>query len=89
MTAIAETDGWTYPIDGIIDIALAPEDDADHPITLPLDRARALPNKHKYVFAVKWRGYEEPSWEPYAAVENTSSLVLFAQAHPALKLVKQ
>jgi hypothetical protein len=89
ITAVAETDGWTYPIDGIIGIALATDDDADHPIALPLDRARALTNKHKYVFAVKWRGYEEPSWEPYAAVENTSSFVLFAQAHPVLKLVKQ
>ena len=89
MKRIAETDGWSYPIDGILGIALNPDDDDVEPAALPLDKPRSLSNKHKYLFAVKWRGYDEPSWEPYSHVENTSSFVLFAQAHPALKLVKQ
>ena len=88
LTKIAETDNWKYPIDGILGIALAPEDDSE-PQALPLDRARQFPNKHKYLFSVKWAGYENPSWEPYSSVEHTSSLLLFARAYPVLKLVKQ
>jgi hypothetical protein len=87
LKAIAETDGWQYPIDGIVGIALNPEDDDVLPIALPLDQRRTVSNKHKYLFAVKWRGYAEPSWEPWTSVQHTSSLELFAQAHPALKLV--
>ena len=89
VTAIAETDGWSYPIDGIVGIALDPEDDDIPPVALPLDRARTNSNKYKYLFAVKWRGYEETSWEPFRAVENTSSFSLFAAHHPLLKLAKQ
>ncbi len=88
ITKIAETDGWQYPIEGILGIALDPNDVDTEPVALPLDRTRAVANKHKYLFSVKWRGYDEPSWEPYSSVQHTSSLVLFAQAHPALKLVK-
>jgi hypothetical protein len=87
LKAIAETDGWQYPIDGIVGIALNPEDDDVLPIALPLDQRRTVSNKHKYLFAVKWCGYAEPSWEPWTSVQHTSSLELFAQAHPALKLV--
>ena len=36
LTKIAETDNWKYPIDGILGIALAPEDDSE-PQALPLD----------------------------------------------------
>jgi len=89
LTAVAESDGWVYPIDGIVGIALDPNDDDVYPAALPLNQARAKANKHSYLFAVKWRGYEEPSWEPFSAVENTTALVLFAQANPALKLTKR
>jgi len=85
---IAETDNWHYPIDGIVGIALEPENESDEPIALPLDRARQFVNKHKYLFSVKWHGYPEPSWEPYSSVEHTSSLTLFSSAHPILKLTK-
>ena len=85
---IAETDGWQYPIEGILGIALDPEDDNVEPVALPLDRARAVSNKHKYVFSVKWRGYDEPSWEPYSSLAKTTSLLLFARTYPVLKLVK-
>ena len=88
ITAVAETDGWSYPMDGICGIAVDPEDDDVQPVALPLDRARVHSNKHKYLFAVKWRGYDETSWEPYRAVENTTSLALFSASHPALKLTK-
>ena len=85
---IAETDQWQYPIEGILGIALDPEDDTVEPVALPLDRPRSNANKHKYLFMVKWKGYDEPSWEPYSSLEQTTSLLLFARTYPALKLVK-
>ena len=88
LTQIAETDNWHYPIDGIVGIALDPDDDNAEPVALPLNRPRELVNKHKYLFSVKWHGYPEPSWEPYSTVEHTSSLTLFSSAHPVLKLTK-
>jgi hypothetical protein len=88
LSRIAETDNWSYPIDGILGIALAPESDDDEPVALSLDQPRQLPNKHKYVFSVKWQGYAEPSWETYNTVANTSVFDLFASAHPVLKLKK-
>lgn len=88
MSKIAETDGWQYPIEGILGIALDPEDDSVEPAALPLDRARTVSNKHKYLLKVKWRGYDEPSWEPFSSVEHTTSLLLFARTYPVLKLVK-
>jgi hypothetical protein len=86
MTKVAEADGWEYPIDAICGIALDPEEDGEEPVSLPLDTARQIKNKHKYLFSVKWHGYPEPSWEPYRAVKGTSTFALFASAHPALKL---
>jgi hypothetical protein len=86
LTRIAEADNWSYPMDGILGIALEPESDDDEPIALALDQPRAVQNKHKYLFSVKWQGYAEPSWEPYSTVKHTSVFDLFASAHPNLKL---
>jgi hypothetical protein len=86
ITKVAEADDWSYPIDHILGIALEPESEDEEPVALPLDRVRALSNKHKYVFSVKWQGYAEPSWEPYSTVKDTSVFELFANAHPVLKL---
>jgi hypothetical protein len=88
MTQVAETDGWQYPIEGILGIALDPEDDEEEPVALPLDRPRQVTNKHKYLFSVKWQGYPEPSWEPFTTVKDTSTFALFSTAHPVLKLTK-
>jgi hypothetical protein len=88
ITAVAETDNWSYPIDGIMGIALEPESEDQVPVALPLTRARTLSNKYKYLFSVKWQGYAEPSWEPYSTVKDTSVFELFANAHPVLKLNK-
>jgi len=86
ITKVAEADNWSYPIDGILGIALEPESEDDVPIALPLNRAREFSNKHKYLFSVKWQGYAEPSWEPYKTVKDTSVFELFANANPVLKL---
>ncbi len=85
---IAETDNWSYPMDGILGIALEPETEDELPVSLPLDQPRQNSNKHKYVFSVKWQGYAEPSWEPFSTVKHTSVFDLFASAHPVLKLKK-
>jgi hypothetical protein len=89
ITRVAETDNWSYPMDGILGIALQPDSDDDDPIALSLDQPRAVQSKHKYLFSVKWRGYAEPSWEPYNTVRHTSVFELFARAHPTLKLIAQ
>ena len=86
LRSVAETDGWSYPIDAIVGIALAPEDDDEAPSPLPLNQPRQFSNKYKYLYSVKWHGYPEPSWEPYRAVKDTSTFALFASANPALKL---
>ena len=88
MKKVAEADNWEYPIDGILGIALEPDNEDDEPVALPLDKPRQLTNKHKYLFSVKWQGYPEPSWEPFTTVEKTSIFALFSSAHPALKLTK-
>jgi hypothetical protein len=69
-------------------IALEPESEEEEPVALPLDAARVVKNKHKYLFSVKWQGYAEPSWEPFSTVVHTSVFELFANAHPNLKLRK-
>jgi hypothetical protein len=88
ISKIAETDQWQYPIEGILGIALDPEDDTVELVALPLDRPRSNTNRHKYLFMVKWKGHDEPSWEPYSSLEQTTSLLLFVRTYPALKLVK-
>ena len=86
ITKVAESDDWSYPMDGIMGIALEPESEDEVPAALPLNRTRQFSNKHKYVFSVKWQGFAEPSWEPYKTVKDTSVFELFANANPVLKL---
>ena len=84
LTKVAEFDGWVYPMDGIIAMALTPDDDnAEHvPLDLSLKRTK---NKFQYSFSVKWRNYEEPSWVKYNALKDTSTFQVWAALHPALK----
>jgi hypothetical protein len=83
---IAEFDNWSYPMDAILGIALQPESDDDEPVSLPLDQPRAVANRHKYLFSVKWQGYAEPSWEPYTSLKHTNLFELFKNSHPILRL---
>ena len=86
LTRIAESDNWSYPMDGILGMALKPEDDDDEPVSLALNIPRTAASKHKYLFSVKWQGYAEPSWEPYSSLKDTNVFELFKNAHPVLKL---
>lgn len=88
LTRVAEYDNWSYPIEAIVGIALDPKDEDVEPKPLPLDSTRTSSNKHHYLFCVKWRNYNEPSWIPYKDVKHTSSYDLFAAMHPDLKLMK-
>ena len=86
LTKVAEFDNWSYPIDAILGIALDPKDDDVEPVALPLDVPRCVAQKKRYLFSVKWKNYNEPSWVPYNDIKGTSSFELFAAMHSALKL---
>jgi hypothetical protein len=86
LTKVAEFDGWQYPMDGIVGMALTPTDEDEEPIPLNLALPRTKSNKYSYSFCVKWRNYEETSWVKYNAVKDTSTFQVWAAAHPVLKL---
>lgn len=86
LTKVAEFDNWSYPIDAILGIALDPKDDDVEPVALPLDAPRCVAQKKRYLFSVKWKNYNEPSWVPYNDIKGTSSFELFAAMHSALNL---
>ena len=86
LTKVAEYDNWSYPIESILGLALIPTDEDAEPTPLPLDAPRTSAKKHDYLFSIKWKNYNEPSWVPYRDVKCSSSFALFAAAHPVLKL---
>jgi hypothetical protein len=88
LTKVAEYDNWSYPIESILGIALNPSDEDVEPTPLPLDVARTSAKKHDYLFSIKWKNYNEPSWVTYNEVKNSSTFAVFAAANPALKLAK-
>jgi hypothetical protein len=88
LTKIAEFDNWSYPVEAILGIALDPKDEDVEPTPLPLNVARTSANKHHYLFCVKWKNYNEPSWIPYRDIKGTNTMDLFAATHPVLKLTK-
>jgi hypothetical protein len=88
LTKVAEYDNWSYPIESILGIALKPDDEDVEPTPLPLDVSRTSAKKQDYLFSVKWKNYNEPSWVPYSEVKNSSTFSFFAAANPALKLSK-
>jgi hypothetical protein len=86
LTKVAEYDGWQYPMDGIMGMALTPADADEEPVPLDLTLPRTKGNKYSYSFCIKWRNYEETSWVKYNAVKDTSTFIVWAAAHPVLKL---
>jgi len=42
----------------------------------------------KYLFLVKWEGFEEPTWEPYSGVSKLEPLDTYGDLHPRLKIPK-
>lgn len=85
LTKVAEYDGWVYPMDGIVAMAITPSDEDTPPVALDLSKQRTLTNKYSYSFCIKWRNYEEPSWVKYAAIKDTSTFAVWKAAHPVLK----
>jgi hypothetical protein len=88
LTKVAEYDNWSYPIESILGIALKPDDEDVEPTPLPLDVPRTSAKKQDYLFSVKWKNYNEPSWVSYSEVKNSSTFAFFAAANPVLKLAK-
>jgi hypothetical protein len=88
LTKVAEYDNWSYPIESILGIALDPKDEDVEPVPLALNLPRTSSKKHDYLFSVKWKNYNEPSWVPYSEVKNSSTFSFFAAANPELKLSK-
>ena len=84
LTKVAEYDGWVYPMDGILSMALTPDDaDEEHvPLALNVPRTKA---KYSYSFCIKWRNYEEPSWVKYNAIKDTITFQAWAASQPVLK----
>jgi hypothetical protein len=85
LTKVAEYDGWQYPMDGIVGMALTPSEEGEEFVPLSLSLARTKSNKYSYSFCVKWRNYEETSWVKYNAVKDTSTFQVWAAANPILK----
>jgi hypothetical protein len=85
LTKVAEYDGWVYPMDGIIGMAVTPANPEDEHIPLNLSLPREKGNKYSYSFSIKWRNYAEPSWVKYSAIKDTSTFQVWAAAHPVLK----
>jgi hypothetical protein len=83
LTRFRETDyaDLAYPLEAILGVALDTKDDSVEPTPLPLDHVRDKP-KDNYVFAIKWRGYHEPTWRPYKVIKRTSLFPLFAASRP-------
>ena len=42
----------------------------------------------KYYFLVKWKDFDETTWEPYSGVKNLEPLDEYNEAHPGLKIPK-
>jgi len=84
LTKVAEYDGWVYPMDGILSMALTPDDaDEEHvPLALDVPRTKA---KYSYSFCIKWRNYEEPTWVKYNAIKDTITFRAWSAMHPDLK----
>ena len=40
----------------------------------------------KYLFEVKWKDFQETTWEPYSGLKDVEPLEEYAQKHPGLKL---
>jgi len=86
LTKVAEYDGWVYPMDGIVGMALTPLNEDDEHVPLDLARPRATnKTKYAYSFCVKWRNYEEPSWVKFNAIKDTITFQAWAASHPVLK----
>jgi hypothetical protein len=87
LTRIRETDyaDISYPMEAILGIALDTKDPDVAPVPLSADYVRNKP-KADYVFAIKWRGYHEPTWRPFRVVKSTSLFPLFAASRPNLNM---
>jgi hypothetical protein len=74
LTKIAAADLDEYVVEKIIDHR-------------PIGETRTIPLS-KYYFLVKWKDFDETTWEPYSGVKNLEPLDEYNEAHPGLKIPK-
>jgi hypothetical protein len=82
---VAETDGFEFAIDAIVGHGFVNKDEPQNVIQLPPSHRRVT-SKHGYWFAVKWTGYERPTWVPYKLAAAIPFFADYAARYPLLRM---
>jgi hypothetical protein len=82
---VAETDGFEFAVDAIVGHGFGNKDEPQNVMQLPPSHRRVT-SKHGYWFAVKWTGYERPTWVPYKLAAAIPFFADYASRHPLLKM---
>jgi hypothetical protein len=71
-------------------VKLAAIDDNEYVVERIMSHKPPGPNRKlplsKYLFEVKWKDFQETTWEPYSGLKDVEPLEEYAQKHPGLKL---
>ncbi len=82
---VAETDDFEFAIDAILGHGFGNKAEPQNVVQLPANHRRAT-SKHNYWFAVKWTGYERPTWVPYTIAAAIPFFSDYALRLPLQKL---
>ena len=82
---VAETDDFEFAIDAILGHGFSNKKDPQNVVQLPANHRRVT-SKHNYWFAVKWTGYEKPTWVPYKIAAAIPFFSDYASRFPLLKM---
>jgi hypothetical protein len=82
---VAETDGFEFAIDAILGHGFQNKEQPQNVVQLPVSHRRVT-NKSNYWFAVKWTGYEKPTWVPYKIAAAIPFFADYAARYPLLKM---
>ena len=82
---VAETDGFEFAVDAIVGHGFGNKDAPQNVVQLPSSHRRVT-SKNGYWFAVKWTGYERPTWVPYKIAAAIPFFADYASRFPMLKM---
>jgi hypothetical protein len=82
---VAETDGFEFAVDAIVGHGFGNKDAPQNVVQLPSSHRRVT-SKNGYWFAVKWTGYERPTWVPYKIAAAIPFFADYASRFPLLKM---
>jgi hypothetical protein len=82
---VAATDGFEFAVDAIVGHGFGNKVEPQNVTQLPPSHRRVT-SKHGYWFAVKWTGYERPTWIPYKLAAAIPFFADYASRHPLLKM---